>query len=101
MGSNRNQSHKEAETQELAVDVLSWIASDGEMMSRFLAISGLSVDNLRAASSEPGFLAGVLGFLMAHEPTLLAYCSARDIDPETVVEAWRELGGEQPFEGST
>lgn len=100
VGSNPSEFNKEAETQALAIDVLAWIAGDEDMLARFLAISGLNIENLRAASSEPGFLAGVLGFLMSHEPTLLAYCDARETDPEKVVEAWRALGGEAPFEGS-
>ncbi|WP_419912545.1 DUF3572 domain-containing protein [Hoeflea sp.] len=100
MSSNPNDFNNEAETQTRAIDALTWIAADGEMMSRFLAISGLSIDNLREASSEPGFLAGVLGFLMGHEPTLLAYCNDRDVDPQAVEDAWRALGGDTPFDGS-
>ncbi|MCY6380479.1 DUF3572 domain-containing protein [Hoeflea prorocentri] len=84
----------------LAVDILSWIASDDDMMNRFLAISGLSVENLREAANEPGFLAGVVGFLTAHEPSLLAYCEARGIEPETVASAWRALGGDSHYETS-
>lgn len=84
----------------LAVDILSWIAADPDLMSRFLAVSGLSIDNLRDAAGEPGFLAGVVGFVMAHEPTLLAYCDARDAEPDVVASAWRALGGDSEYETS-
>ena len=100
MNSNANNSGNDLETNALAVDVLTWIAENDELMSRFLALSGLSADNLREAAAEPGFLAGVIGFLMSHEPTLLSYCEDRGVAPESVARAWRALGGETPFESS-
>ncbi|MEM9107650.1 MAG: DUF3572 domain-containing protein [Pseudomonadota bacterium] len=100
MASNPNYSHNDTETSALGIDALTWIAQDEEQMSRFLALSGLSAENLRAAASEPGFLAGVLGFLMGHEPTLMAYCEDRGIAPEKVAKAWHALGGDAPYESS-
>ena len=79
----------------LCADILGWIASDETLMRRFLDLSGLTVDNLRAASFEPGFRAGVLGFLMSHEPTLMAYCGAHGVAPEHVAACWHRL--ENPF----
>ncbi|MEX3009307.1 DUF3572 domain-containing protein [Hoeflea sp. TYP-13] len=97
---NRSKSEKNIETNALGIDILTWIASNDDLMMRFLALSGLSADNLREAATEPGFLAGVVGFLMGHEPTLMAYCDDREVDPEQVVRAWHALGGESPFESS-
>ena len=101
LASNPNYSHNDTETSALAVDVLTWIARDDQQMTRFLALSGLSADNLREAAAEPGFLAGVVGFLMGHEPTLMAYCEDRGIAPEAVARAWQGLGGDTPYESST
>ena len=95
MHSNRFKSENKLETAELCADILTWIASDDTLMSRFLALSGLTVDGLRDASREPEFLVGVLSFLMGHEPTLLAYCEARDVAPERLVEVWQRMGGDQ------
>ena len=100
MNANQSKYETDDKTQMLAVDILSWIATDEEMMSRFLAVSGISIDNLRDAAGEPGFLAGVIGFVMAHEPTLLAYCNAREVEPDAVVAAWRALGGDSHYETS-
>ena len=62
-------------------------------MGRFLALTGLEASSLREASKQPGFLAGVLGFLMNHEPTLLRFCEATGTSPETVAKAFHALGG--------
>ncbi|MEM6461043.1 MAG: DUF3572 domain-containing protein [Pseudomonadota bacterium] len=98
MASNLSFSRNEAETNALGIDVLTWIAENDERMGRFLALSGLNIDNLRKAAAEPGFMVGVLGFLTGHEQTLLAYCEERGVEPEMVAKAWRSLGGESHFE---
>ncbi len=93
MHTNRFKSENKFETEGLCADILGWIATDETLMNRFLALSGLSADTLRQASREPGFHSGVLAFLMSHEPTLMAYCEARDVAPERVVEIWQRLEG--------
>ncbi|OCW56729.1 DUF3572 domain-containing protein [Hoeflea olei] len=84
-----------AHAEETAISVLVWLAGEPELMGRFLALTGLEADNLREAAREPGFLAGVLGFLMSHEPTLMDFCAATDTRPEAVVQAFRALGGDE------
>ena len=79
--------------QQTAIEVLGWLASEPELLSRFLALSGLEASNLRAAANEPGFLVGVLSFLMTHEPTLMRFSEATGTPPETVARAWQALGG--------
>ncbi len=100
MTSNRIKSDNQLETDSLCADILGWIAADDTQMSRFLALSGLSADTLRQAAAEPGFYAGVLGFLMSHEPTLIAYCDNREIPPERIAEIWQMLEAQTPYEGS-
>lgn len=88
---NRFKTENKLETEPVCADILSWIAADETLMSRFLALSGLTADTLRQASTEPGFYSGILAFLMGHEPTLIAYCEDRDIAPEHLVEVWQKL----------
>ena len=73
--------------------MLVWLAGEPELMGRFLALTGLEAGNLREAAREPGFLAGVLGFLMSHEPTLMEFSVATGTKPETIARAFRALGG--------
>ena len=60
-------------SEEIAVAALTFVAGDPALLNRFLAISGINPGQIRAAASEPGFLAGVLQFIAAHEPTLLGF----------------------------
>ncbi|APH72066.1 DUF3572 domain-containing protein [Aquibium oceanicum] len=90
----------DAET--LAVSALSFIASDPVLMPRFLAMSGIEASDIRRAAAEPGFLAGVLNFLLAHEPSLMAFCEATGSDPAQVGRAAQMLpGGDGSFDRST
>ncbi|MEL6437199.1 MAG: DUF3572 domain-containing protein [Pseudomonadota bacterium] len=82
----------------IAVAAVSWLAADGEQISRFMALTGVDPEHIRAAAKEPGFLAGVLEFLMGHEPTLMRFCDENDISPETVQRAHIRLSG-QPVPG--
>ena len=94
------QSQADAET--VAVEALGFVASDPELLPRFLAITGIEATAIRRAASEPGFLAGVLGFIVAHEPTLLQFCEATGIAPSRVAGAIRLLPlGDDRYQSST
>lgn len=82
-----------ADAEDTAISVLGWLAGEPELLGRFLALSGLEAGNLRLAATEPGFLAGVLVFLMNHEPTLMDFCAKTGTRPEEVARAHRELSG--------
>lgn len=82
-----------AQAEELAVAVLGWLASEDELMGRFLAMSGLRADQLRQAAGEPGFHAGLLDFIMGYEPTLMAFCAASGHSPDQVAACWQVLSG--------
>ena len=90
------------DAEQIAVAALGFIATDGALLPRFLAITGIEAGAIRAAAEEPGFLAGVLHFVAAHEPTLLAFSAHAGIDPPSVVEAMRALPrGDDRYEAST
>ena len=87
----------DAET--LAINALIFLADDSELLARFLALTGITADQIRTAASEPGFLAGVLQFYLGHEPTLMCYCEATSTDPALFQEALRLLpGGRQDID---
>lgn len=75
----------------LAIRALAFIASDPELLPRFLAISGIEAGSIRNAAQEPGFLAGVLQFIAAHEPTLLRFCEETGTPPGSISAALRAL----------
>lgn len=76
---------------EIAVEALRFIASDTKLMHRFLDLSGTEADGIRVAAAEPGFLVGVLDFLLANEPDLYAFDRATMTPPEVVQLARQKL----------
>jgi hypothetical protein len=79
--------------EETAIAVLTWLANEPELLGRFLALTGTDASSLRHAAADPGFLAGVVDFLIGHEPTLLSFCAATGTPPEDVVRAHMVLSG--------
>lgn len=95
----RNMSAEQA--QSVAIDAISFLAGDPPLLGRFLAMSGIEPDQIREAAEAPGFYAGVLQFIAAHEPTLLAFAGAADVAPETVLTALEALPtGDASYERS-
>jgi hypothetical protein len=88
-----NQQAISAQAEETAASVLGWLAGEPDMFQRFLDLSGITPDQIRQAIADPGFLAGMIDFIMGHEPTLLAFCEATGTKPETVVAASHYYSG--------
>jgi hypothetical protein len=77
----------------LAVQALSFIAGDGDRLGRFLAITGIGPAEIRAASAEPGFLAGVLDYVAGDEKMVTEFAAEMNIDPSYIGVARAVLGG--------
>lgn len=90
------------QAQALAISALAFIAGDEKLLPRFLALSGIEAGQVRSAAQAPGFLAGVLDFILAHEPTLMDFAAHADVDPASVAAARRTLpGGDDSWDIST
>lgn len=79
------------EAEAVAVSALGFVAADPELLPRFLAVTGIEASAIREAAREPGFLAGVLQFILAHEPTLLRFAEETGTPPASVGKAMRAL----------
>ena len=77
----------------IAIQALSFIAEEPERLGRFLALSGIGPESIRAAAAEPGFLAGVLDHLAGDEPLLIAFAEKLGVDPVVVERARNALAG--------
>ena len=75
----------------LALAALAATLTDERRARRFLDLTGLDVDELRARAGERSLLAAVLGFLEAHEPDLVDVAQAIGTKPEKLTEARLEL----------
>ena len=77
----------------LAIQALTFIAEDPDQLGRFLAMTGIDPDSLRAAAAEPGFLAGVLEYVLGNEADLLAFAERAGLPPAEVGRARELLAG--------
>ncbi|HEY0630284.1 MAG TPA: DUF3572 family protein [Sphingomicrobium sp.] len=75
----------------LALQALAATLTDERRARRFLDLTGLDSDELRARAGERRLLAAVLGFLEAHEPDLVAVAQDIGIKPENLIRARAEL----------
>jgi hypothetical protein len=75
----------------LALTALGWILADEPRAERFLALTGLRPDGLRAALTRPATLAAIMGFLMMHESDLVSCAAAIDSDPAALAAAAARL----------
>jgi hypothetical protein len=78
--------------QALAIDALTFLAAEPQRLGRFLAITGIGPDEIRAAASHADFLAGVLDYVVGEEPLLLAFAEEAQIKPDAVMQAASALG---------
>lgn len=80
----------------LAIRALGFLASDDEVLGRFLGITGMDPAGLRAGADDPTVLAGVLDFLLSDEPLLLQFCATAGLRPEEPARARSQLPGFMP-----
>jgi hypothetical protein len=71
----------------LAIQALSFLAADAERLERFMSLSGLSPENLRAAAADPGFLVAVLDHLARDEALLVTFAESVRCEPSLVIMA--------------
>ena len=77
----------------LAIKALTFLAQSPEDLDRFVALSGVAPDDLRARAGDPEILAAVLDFLLADDSRVTSLCESLAIDPQTLQAARRALPG--------
>ncbi len=75
----------------LALQALGWVLSDDPRAERFLGLTGLTPEELRAGLGEPAILGAVLDFLANHEDDLVNAASAFNISPAAIIAARKDL----------
>lgn len=64
---------------------------DEDRAERYLALTGLDPDALRAGLGNPQVLRSALDFLANHEPDLLRAAEALAVTPEELIAARKDL----------
>ncbi|MGE4219556.1 MAG: DUF3572 domain-containing protein [Alphaproteobacteria bacterium] len=82
----------------MAIRALGYLADDPDRLARFVALSGMVPQDLRAQAADPAFLGGVLDFVLGDEATLVAFADAAQVKPEAVMRARYALPGAPPPE---
>lgn len=86
-----------AEAETTAIAALSWIATDQQVLGRFLAASGAGLEDIRAGALDPDFLGFVLDFLLSEESLVIGFAAAMGIAPDAPARARVHLpGGDLP-----
>jgi hypothetical protein len=85
MTSHKKISAEEAES--TAVQALSFLVGDGERLERFLDVTGLRPDSIRAAAASPGFHAAILDYVAGDERLLLDLAGEIGTTPERIMQA--------------
>lgn len=80
----------------IALRALAFLASDGERLGRFLALTGIGPSELRAQARQPQMLAGILDHLMQDETLLMVFAAEVGMKPENVAAAHLALTGPPP-----
>ena len=71
----------------IAATALGVVAADPHLLGRFLALTGIGPDTLRAAAAQPGFLRAVLDFAIGDDTLVAAIATACEVAPLQVVAA--------------
>ena len=79
----------------LALAALAATLTDERRARRFLDLTGIGTDELRARAGEPELLAALIAFLEAYEPDLLAVSEQIGVAPEALAAARAEIDGAQ------
>ena len=77
--------------QSLALAAIGWILQEDDRAARYLELTGLDLDSLRAGLGDPAVLCSALDFLANHEPDLIRAAEALAITPEELIAARQEF----------
>ena len=75
----------------LALTALAWVLGDERRAQRFLDLTGLAPDDLRARIGTAEIQLSVLDFLCAHEPDLVAAADDLGVAPTDIAAARESL----------
>ena len=83
--------HTPTDSEIVALAALTATLTDERRAERFLSITGLSPDGIRASLGDRRTLAACLAFLEDHEPDLVAVAEAIGHQPAALIAARAEL----------
>jgi len=86
---------QQEQAEALALRALGWAAGQDGLLDAFLGASGMSAGDLRAAASDPDFLAAFLDFLLAEDARITGFCDDAHLPYDIPARARAALPGGQ------
>jgi len=83
----RQPSPNPADPAALALTALAATLGDERRAQRFLDLTGIGTDELRARAGDAALLVALIAFLEAHEPDLIAVAGEIGVKPEALIAA--------------
>ncbi len=77
----------------LAAQALAFIAEDPDLLSAFLALTGLGPDSLRESVGTAAFTRGMLDHVMGDEALLVSLAAHLGLPPDAIAGAAHRLAG--------
>lgn len=77
----------------LALQALTWLVANDELLPVFLGSTGADIGDLRARAADRQFLASVLDFLTMDDAWVIAFCDEQGIAYDQPMQARAVLGG--------
>ncbi len=62
----------------LAIEALSWLVTNEDLLPVFLGSTGAGVDDIRERAQDPEFLASVLDFILMDDAWVSAFCETKN-----------------------
>lgn len=78
--------------EELAVQGFEYMGANPSHLAAFLNESGLAPQDLREVAAKPHFLKAVMQFIISNENLLLDFANAKQLNPQDIAGAARQLG---------
>ena len=85
--SRRDQPPDLETAESIAAQGLAFLAADPARLGRFLSLTGLTPQQVRARAGTPELLAAVLEHLQSDESLLLVFAAGASVVPETIAPA--------------
>jgi hypothetical protein len=79
----------------IALQALSWLAGQEEILPVFLATTGASLTDLSRQAAEPEFLGSVLDFILMDDAWVMAFCQSVSLPYTAPMQARAVLPGGQ------
>jgi hypothetical protein len=76
---------------ELARLCLDYLARNPDQLVEFMVQSGLTPDSMRRLVGTEGFSHGLVDYVVANEPLLLAIAAESQLSPESITQTWARL----------